>query len=91
MYKVPRQTSGEPGDTLPYAGDPPPEASHPAAAAPPEEHVAEFYALSVVLTGFDEVDLLGTGAGDLYLHWLHRVFPDTVRELLDAWRHVQRE
>lgn len=90
MYKIPRRPGDGPGDTLPAAGEPPPEASSPATAHPPREHVAAFYALSAQLTGFDEVELLGTGVGHLYLLWLHRVFPDTLHELLAAWEAVDR-
>jgi hypothetical protein len=70
---------------------PPPEAASPAAAAPPEKDRAGFYSLSVELTGFDEVELLGTGAGDIYLAWLLRAFPDVMPELLEAWRAVEAD
>jgi hypothetical protein len=91
MYKIPRRPGDGPGDTLPADGAPPTESSSPASAEPPEEHVDEFYAMSAHLTGFDEVDLLATGAGNMYLQWLHRVFPDSVHELLAAWSAVARE
>jgi hypothetical protein len=43
----------------------------------------------VALTGFDEQALLGTGAGDMYLAWLLRAFPDVTSDLLDAWRALE--
>ena len=88
MYKIPRLTSDGP---MAPAAEPPPEAASPATAAPPYEHVASFYSLSVQLTGFGEVELLGTGVGGLYLAWLHRVFPDALPELLDVWSSVERD
>lgn len=89
-YKVPRL--GTNADTaLPPAAAPPFEAASPATAAPPAEHVGDFYSLSVALTGFDEVELLRTGVGHLYLTWLMRVFPDVMPELLTAWRDIERD
>jgi hypothetical protein len=89
-YKVPRLGAGADA-VLPPAAQPPPEAASPATAAPPEEHVDAFYSLSEALTGFDDVELLGTGVGDLYLKWLVRVFPDVTLELLTAWRDIERD
>jgi hypothetical protein len=87
-YKIPRRgADGVP----PPAAAPPPEAGNPAAAAPPEEHVGDFYRLSAVLTGFDDVELLGTGVGNLYLNWLLRAFPDVMPALLTAWRDIERD
>lgn len=73
----------------PPAAAPPPEAAHPGAAAPPEDERAAFYALSAELTGFDELELLVTGAGDLYAEWLLRAFPDVTAELLAAWLAIE--
>lgn len=73
------------------AADPPPEAVDPAAAAPPKAHVSGFHSLSVALTGFDEQELAGTGAGNAYLAFLLRAFPDVMPELLAAWRAVEAE
>jgi hypothetical protein len=50
-----------------------------------------FIALSAELTGFDEVELRGTGVADRHLEWLAAGFPDVVPELLDAWRRVAGE
>jgi hypothetical protein len=71
------------------AAAPPPEAADPAVAAPPEEHRNSFYALSVALTGFDRQELLGTGAGHVYLAWLLRAFGDLTADLLKAWHEVE--
>lgn len=88
-YKVPRL--GANADAAPPpAAEPPPEAASPA-TAPAAEHVDDFYSLSVALTGFDDVELLGTGVGNLYLNWLMRVFPDVMPELLTAWRNIERD
>jgi hypothetical protein len=87
-YKIPRRgADGVP----PLAAAPPPEAASPGAAAPPEQHVGDFYSLSAALTGFDDVELLGTGVGNLYLNWLLRAFPDVMPELLAAWRDIERD
>lgn len=88
-YKVPR--IGADGALPPAAAAPPPEAGSPATAVPLEEHVGDFYGLSAALTGFDEVELLGTGVGNLYLNWLMRAFPDVMPELLTAWRNIERD
>jgi hypothetical protein len=45
----------------------------------------------VALTGFDQQELLGTGAGHTYLAWLLRAFPDVTRELLAVWRAVEAD
>jgi hypothetical protein len=89
-YKVPRLGTNA-GAAPPPAAEPPSEAASPATAAPPAEHVDDFYSLSVALTGFDDVELLGTGVGNLYLKWLMRVFPDVMPELLTAWRNIERD
>lgn len=89
MYKIPRLAGPEEGRSPLPAGGPAPGAASPATAAPPEEHVAGFYSLSVELTGFDEVDLRETGVGELYLDWLMRTFADVLPELLATWREVQ--
>lgn len=51
----------------------------------------EFLAFSATLTGFDEVELLGTGTDQLHLAWLSRAFPDVLPELLAAWVGVARD
>ena len=84
-YKIPAAGGLSP------AADPPHEAVSTAAAAPPDEHVAGFHSLSVELTGFGEQELAGTGAGHVYLAFLLRAFPDTMPELLAAWRSVEAE
>jgi hypothetical protein len=58
-----------------------------APAAPPAE-AADFLGLSVELTGFDEVELVGTGATEIYRHFLTEVFYDVLPELLAAWRAI---
>lgn len=90
MYKIPRLPA-DAQSPLPPQAAPPAQAASPATAEPPEEHVAGFYSLSVQLTGFDEVELLGTGVGHLYLDWLYEVFPDVTRDLLAAWETIERE
>jgi hypothetical protein len=89
MYKIPR-LAGPEADASPLpAGGSPRAAARPETVAPHEEHVRDFYSLSAELTGFDEVELLGTGVGDLYLDWLLQAFGDVLAELLEAWREVQ--
>jgi hypothetical protein len=51
----------------------------------------QFLAFSATLTGFDEVELLGTGTDQLYMAWLARAFPDVLPELLAAWAAVARD
>src|ERR687888_1259393 len=58
-----------------------------APAAPPSE-AADFVGLSVELTGFDEAELVGTGATDIYHRYLAHAFPDVLPELLAAWRAI---
>jgi hypothetical protein len=48
----------------------------------------EFVALSVELTGFSEVELLGTGVAPVYLEWLLARFPSVLSLLLEGWRRV---
>lgn len=91
VYRIPRLPSDGPGAVLPVAGEPPPEATHPAAAATPGEDVEAFFSLSAELTGFDEVQLRGTGVGHVYLQWLSRVFEDELRSLLEAWSTIERD
>src|ERR1700712_1872688 len=81
VYKIPRLPA-DAESSLPPQASPPAQAASPATAQPPQEHVPGFYSLSVQLTGFDEVELLGTGVGHLYLDWLYEVFPDVTRDLL---------
>jgi hypothetical protein len=88
MYKIPPAGPGPGTETLAEAAPPPPEAASPATAPAPAEHRDDFISLSAELTGFSEVELLGTGNGDLYLGWLARSFPDVLPELLAAWRTV---
>ena len=48
-----------------------------------------FYELSRDLTGFDEVELLGTGRGPEYMAELDRILPPGARSaLLDAYRRA---
>lgn len=91
MYKIPRLGVNANAGPLPPAAAPPPEAASPATAAPPEGHVDDFYSLSVALTGFDDVELRGTGVGHVYMEWLLRVFPDVMAKLLAIWRDIERE
>lgn len=89
MYKIPRLAGAE-ADASPLpAGSSPHWVASPATAAQREEHVSDFYSLSAELTGFDEVELLATGVGDLYLDWLMQAFADVLPELLEAWREVE--
>jgi hypothetical protein len=60
------------------------------AAEPPPDR-ADFIGLSIELTGFDEVELLGTGAADLYHPWLLRELPEVLDELLAAWRETRED
>lgn len=60
----------------------------PAAPAAPPAEAADFLGLSVELTGFDEVELVGTGATEIYRGFLAEAFPDVLPELLDAWRAI---
>lgn len=48
-----------------------------------------FLALSAVLTGFDEVDLLATASALVYHDWLHKSFPELFAELLERWRGIE--
>jgi hypothetical protein len=45
-----------------------------------------FLSLSVELTGFDEFELVRTGAVDVYYRWLAGAFADVLPELLSAWQ-----
>jgi hypothetical protein len=66
--------------------------SHRPHKAPSDVARRDFVALSVVLTGFDDAELLGTGMVDPYLGWLLSVVGDrhtgtllsTARRILDA-------
>jgi hypothetical protein len=60
----------------------------PAAPAAPPAEAADFLGLSVELTGFAEVELVGTGATEIYRGFLAEAFPDVLPELLDAWRAI---
>lgn len=91
MYRIPRLASEQLDGVLPEAGEPPPEAARPAAAVTVGEDEAAFFSLSAELTGFDEVELQGTGVGGAYLRWLSRVFPDELAKLLALWRTIERD
>ena len=91
MYRIPRLISDGPGDSLPVAGEPPPEALHPAVAMTVGEEQQTFFSLSAELTGFDEVELRGTGVGHVYLRWLSRVFSAELEQLLEAWRTIEHD
>ncbi|MGD1058217.1 MAG: hypothetical protein ABR992_12490 [Solirubrobacteraceae bacterium] len=65
----------------------PPTSPHTATASAREQDF--FVRLSVELTGFSEVELLGTGVAPVYLAWLDERFADVLAELLEAWRRVQ--
>jgi hypothetical protein len=58
-----------------------------APTAPPAE-AGDFLGLSAELTGFDEVELLGTGATEIYRGFLAGAFPDVLPELLAAWHAI---
>jgi hypothetical protein len=64
---------------------------------PPTRHARtarerrDFLGLSAELTGFEEVELRGTGIVDRHLDWLTASFPDVVPELLEAWRSVAEQ
>jgi hypothetical protein len=92
MYKIPRLAGleGDPSPSPLPAGGSPQRVASPATPAWHDEQVGDFYSLSVELTGFDEVELRGTGVGDLYLDWLTLAFEDELPELLAAWREVER-
>jgi pimeloyl-ACP methyl ester carboxylesterase len=49
---------------------------------------ARFVGLSAQLTGFEEIELAGTGAIDPYYDWLDGAFPDVFEEILDRWPAV---
>jgi len=57
----------------------------PAAPAAPPAEAADFLGLSVELTGFEEVELVGTGATEIYRGFLAEVFYDVLPELLATW------
>jgi len=61
--------------------------SLPTASA--REH--DFVALSVELTGFSEVELLGTAIAPTYLEWLDERFAAVLSELLKAWDGVTKD
>jgi hypothetical protein len=89
MYKIPRLPGLEADPSPLPAGGSPQVAASPATAASREELAGDFYSLSVELTGFDEIELLATGVGELYLDWLIQAFADVLSELLDAWREIE--
>ena len=68
-------------DALPVSSDLP--------TASASEH--DFVALSVELTGFGEVELLGTGVAPVYLDWLHERFAGVLAGLLETWRRVAED
>jgi hypothetical protein len=49
-----------------------------------------FVSLSVVLTGFGEVELAATGSTSTYERWLAATFPVLFRELLETWQAIER-
>ena len=52
-------------------------------------HLDDFLDLSTVLTGYDRVQLLGTGMAEQYLHTLEEVLPSgTLEEFLAAYGRV---
>jgi len=53
--------------------------------APPHEDQAAFLSLSVALTGFSEVELLGTGVAKLYHGHLEQEAAEPLHALLDVW------
>src|ERR671933_171414 len=69
-------------------GESAPRSSLPAAPAAPPAEAADFLGLSVELTGFDEAELLGTGATELYRGFLADAFPDVLPELLAVWHSI---
>jgi hypothetical protein len=85
-YKLPRW---DPAVEPPPATDPAPEALAPGEATPSGADRARFLSLSVELTGFAAVELLGTGVGDVYLAYLLRVFPGVTPSLLAAWQKIE--
>ncbi|MDQ3740284.1 MAG: hypothetical protein M3320_06045 [Actinomycetota bacterium] len=50
-----------------------------------------FLSLSAALTGFEPVELEGTGVADLYLDWLRAQSPDGTARLLEAWAAIERD
>lgn len=68
--------------------DAPPADAQPIPAPPPEDHAA-FLSLSVALTGFSEVELLGTGVAELYHgHLEQKEAAEPLHALLHAWRKL---
>jgi hypothetical protein len=51
----------------------------------------DFVALSVELTGFSEVELLGTAIAPVYVEWLDERFAAVLSELLEAWGGVVKD
>jgi hypothetical protein len=77
-YKTPWARTGEAA----------PRSALPAVPATPPTEAGDFLGLSVELTGFDEVELVGTGATEIYRRFLAQAFPDVLPELLAAWRAI---
>jgi hypothetical protein len=48
----------------------------------------EFLSLSSELTGFERIELLGTGVSDTYGSWLQESFPAPLGQLLETWRGI---
>jgi hypothetical protein len=87
MLKLPRW---DPATEPPPAQEQAPEALAPATAEVTPADRAHFLSLSVELTGFGEVELLGTGVTDVYLAYLLRVFPKVTPNLLGSWQKIEK-
>lgn len=76
MYKAPMVT----GPVL----DAPAADARPIPPPPHDDHAA-FLSLSVVLTGFSEVELLGTGVAEIYHGYLEQEAAAPLHALLEVW------
>ncbi|HEY0312904.1 MAG TPA: hypothetical protein VGC56_10470 [Allosphingosinicella sp.] len=55
-----------------------------------EKGIEAFYALSCELTGFDRVELDGTGVGNIYVEQVTKnIGPDTVATLFRVWSDIE--
>jgi hypothetical protein len=79
MYKAPMFT----GPML----DAPAADARPIPQPPHDDHAA-FLSLSVALTGFSEVELLGTGVAEVYHGYLEKEAAAPLHALLEAWREL---